>query len=84
VITTHAEIDWYPLNLAAALIGCSKPTIRRWAAQLREADIPELDHEPGEETISAQSMLVYKRMAELRNQKVSVKKAIEHIRIRGI
>lgn len=78
-----AEIDWYPLDLAAKLLGYSKPTIRRWAAQLRDAGIPELDHEAGEEVISAQSMQVYQRMAELRNQKVSVSKAVKHIQIYG-
>lgn len=80
----RVEVDWYPLDIAASILGYSKPTIRRWAKNLRAANIEEFDHEPYEESISAQSMRVYQRMAELRNQKVSVSKSIEDIRIKGI
>lgn len=78
------EIDWYPLDSVSGLIGYSKPTMRRWAQKLRAEKVEEFDHEPNEPVITNQSFRVYQRLAELRNQKVPVNKAIEFIRIQGI
>lgn len=82
--TVRAEIDYYPLNLAITRLGISEATLRRWAAKLRKKKVEELDHQPYEQVISDKSMQVYQRMVELRQQKISVDKAVQKIRIEGI
>ena len=79
--TVQAEIDEYPLNLAASLLGIAPSTLRVWARKIRKAKLPGFDHKAGERIITAEAMRIYFEYKSLLDRGYSLNKAADRLRI---
>ena len=80
----RAEIDEYPLGIAAELLGVALSTLRVWARHLRKAKVSGFDHKPNERIISAQAMKVYVAYKDLLDRGYGLKKAADRLRVYGV
>ena len=80
----RAEIDEYPLDLAASVLSIAPSTLRVWARKIRKAKLPNFDHKAGERIITAQSMAVYFQYKSLLDRGYSLDKAANQLRIYGV
>ena len=80
----RAEVDEYPLEIAANVLGIAPSTLRVWARKIRKAKLPDFDHKAGERIITAQSMRVYFSYKALLDRGYSLDKAANQLRIYGV
>lgn len=80
----RAEVDEYPLDLAASVLSIAPSTLRVWARKIRKAKIPSFDHKAGERIITAESMAVYFKYKSLLDRGYSLDKAVQRLRIYGV
>ena len=79
----QAEIDEYPLDLAASVLSIAPSTLRVWARKIRKAKLSNFDHKAGERIITAESMAVYFKYKALLDRGYSLDKAANRLRIYG-
>lgn len=80
----RAEIEEYPLELAAIALDIAPSTLRVWARKIRKAKLSEFDHKAGERIVTAQSMEVYRKFKDLLDRGYSLDKAAQRLRIYGV
>lgn len=80
----RAEIDEYPLELAAVSLDIAPSTLRVWARKIRKVKLREFDHKAGEKIITTQSMEVYRKFKSLVDRGYSLDKAAQRLRIYGV
>lgn len=82
--TVKAEIDEYPLDLAASVLNIAPSTLRVWARKIRKVKLASFDHKAGERIVTAESMAVYSKYKSLLDRGYSLDKAAQRLRIYGV
>lgn len=80
----QAEIDEYPLDIAASLLSIAPSTLRVWRRKISKAKPAGFDHKPNERIVSAQAMQVYFKYKALLDRGYSLNKAASQLRIYGV